>query len=102
MRRLVASSTARATASASCCGPHDRRSRHELLRRRHHEHDGDDRDVVRVDAQDLRAVDVDALGGGLELTQRVDGRGRDEPVPGGGGDRALREADRLFVVAARA
>ena len=79
--------------------PHDRRTRHELLRRRHDEHDGDDRDVVRADPDDLRVVDVDALGRGLELAQRVDGRGRDEAVAGGRRDRSLGEADGLVVVA---
>ena len=99
MRRFVASSTARGDRVGLLLRADDRRPRHELFRRRDHEHDGDHRDVVRGDAQDLGVVDVDALGGRLELTERVDGRGRDEPVARARRDRALGESDRLLVVA---
>ena len=44
-------------------------------------------------------VDVDALGGRFELAQRVDRRGRDEPMAGGRGDGTLGEADRFVLVA---
>ena len=60
---------------------HDRGPRHHLFRGRHHELDGHDRDVVNAHAFDLGAVDVEALGGLLELTQRVDGGHGDETVP---------------------
>ena len=82
-------------------GPHDRRPRDELFGGRDHEHDGDDGDVVRADADDLRVIDVDAFRGRLELAQRVDGGERDEAVAGGGGDGAFRESDRLLARRAR-
>ena len=56
---------------------------------------------MRADPHDLRVIDVDALGRGLELAQRVDGGERDEAVAGGRGDRTLGESDGLFVVERR-
>ena len=97
-RRLVASSTARATASASCCGrtiaePETSCSAGGIT----------NTTVTtatswRADPHDLRVVDVDAFGRGLELAQRVDGGQRDEPVAGGRRDRTFREPDGFVVV----
>ncbi len=51
-----------------------------------------------TDAHDLRVVDVDPLGRGIQLPQRVDGRVRDEAMSRRRRDRAFGEADHLVVV----
>src|SRR5207237_6297884 len=76
---------------------HDGGAGDELLGRRHDEYDGDDRNVMRTDANDLRVVDIDALGRRFELPERVHGRGRDKTMTRGCGDRALRKTDCLVV-----
>ena len=81
---------------------HDRGTRDQLFRWRHHENNGDDSNVMNTDSLDLGTVDVETLGGLLELAETVDGRDGDEPVAGAGGNGPFGEADCVVVSACEA